>query len=107
MTDRLRMIEQMLETNPEDSFLRYCAALEYRKRGDNVRATEILEALVMHDPDYLASYYQLGKMLEEQGKADRAIKQYQAGKEIARKKNDSKTYGELSEALMLLDVFEE
>ena len=107
MTDRLHMIEHMLETNPRDSFLQYCAALEHQKNGDALQAIKIMKAIIKNDPEYLASYYQLGKMLEEKGKIKEAIEVYKAGKDVAAKKNDSKTSGEISEALMLLDVYED
>lgn len=97
----------MLETNPKDSFLHYAAALEHQKNGEHATAIKILKAIVKNDPDYLASYYQLGKMLEEKNKIKDAIEVYRAGKDIARKQKDTKTLGELSEALMLLDVYED
>jgi len=107
MQERLKMIENMLETNPRDSFLHYAAALEHHRNGDLAMAIKILQKIVKNDPDYLASYYQLGKMLETKGKSEDAVSIYKAGKFIARKQNDTKTLGELSEALMLLDVYED
>jgi tetratricopeptide (TPR) repeat protein len=107
MQDRLKMIETMLETNPKDSFLHYAAALEHHKSGDTAVAIKILQKIIKNDPDYLASYYQLGKLYEEKGKHEEAVDVYKAGKSIARKQNDTKTLGELSEALMLLDVYED
>jgi tetratricopeptide (TPR) repeat protein len=107
ISERLKMIEHMLETNPRDSFLHYAAALEHHKQGDLARAISILRQIVRENPDYLASYYQLGKFLEEKGKSTEAIEVYQSGKGIARRQNDMKTLGELSEALMLLDVYED
>lgn len=101
------MIETMLASNPKDSFLQYAAALEHHKNGDIATAIKILQKIIKNDPDYLASYYQLGKMLEERGKQDEAIAVYKAGKTIAKKQSDMKTLGELTEALMLLDVFED
>lgn len=107
MQDRLKMIETMLETNPKDSFLHYAAALEHHKNGDIPQAIKILRSIVKNDPSYLASYYQLGKLLEEKGKNEEAIEVYLAGKDVAKKQSDMKTLGELSEALMLLDVYED
>jgi tetratricopeptide (TPR) repeat protein len=107
MQDRLKMIETMLETNPKDSFLHYAAALEHHKNGDTLQAIKILKSIVKNDPNYLASYYQLGKLLEEKGKHQEAIDTYLAGKEVAKRQSDMKTLGELSEALMLLDVYED
>jgi tetratricopeptide (TPR) repeat protein len=107
MQDRLKMIETMLETNPKDSFLHYAAALEHNKNGDNNSSIKILKGIIKADPEYLASYYQLGKILEEKGKIEEAIQIYKDGKSVAKKQNDMKTLGELAEALMLLDVYEE
>ena len=107
MQDRLKMIENMLETNPKDSFLHYAAALENHKNGDINQAIKILKSIEKNDPNYLASYYQLGKFLEEKGKMEEAIEVYLAGKDVAKKQSDMKTLGELSEALMLLDVYED
>jgi tetratricopeptide (TPR) repeat protein len=106
-TDRLKMIETMLETNPTDSFLHYAAALEHQKNGDHAQAIKIIRGIIKNNPNYLASYYQLGKMLEEKGKIDDAVDVYKAGRTIARQQSDMKTLGEISEALMLLDVYED
>ena len=62
----------------------------------------ILELLTDKYPDYLATYYQLGKLyerLEELGKA-KAI--YSKGKEVATAVGDSKTLRELNEAITQL-----
>lgn len=105
--DRLKMIELMLETNPRDSFLHYAAALEHHKKGDANQAIKILRTIIKNDPNYLASYYQLGKMLEEKNKIAEAIEIYKIGKDVAKKQSEMKTLGELTEALMLLDVYED
>lgn len=101
--NRLEMIENMLKKNPNDSFLNYAAALEHQKNGNLQQASEIIERLLAHDPDYLGAYYQLGKIYEELNQTEQAISTYRKGKAIARKQNDQKTIGELSEALMFLD----
>ena len=58
--DRLKLIKEMLETNPEDSFLKYAAALEYEKEGDRKSAIAIIEDLLSKDANYLGGYYKLG-----------------------------------------------
>lgn len=103
MQNRLRLIEEMLITNPDDPFLHYAAALEHQKAGNTAKAREILGDLMIHQPEYLGTYYQLGKILEQEGKTEDAVEVYHKGKQIAEMKNDIKTLGELSEALMLLD----
>jgi len=101
--NRLKMIEEMLDTHPDDPFLHFASALEHRKAGNKEKATQILEALIFNIPEYLGSYYQLGKLYEESGNTDKAIAVYKQGETVARKQNDVKTLGELSEALMILE----
>ncbi len=105
--DRLKLIKEMLETNPDDSFLKYAAALEYEKEGDNKSAIAIIEDLLSKDANYLGGYYKLGKLYESQGKEKEAIKIYRQGLDVSKKNSDLKTEGELSEALLLLGADDE
>ena len=105
--NRLEMILEMLQNNPEDEFLQYAAALEYIQLEETNTAIEYLKNLIKTSPDYLASYYQIGKLLEAKGKTNQAISYYKKGKKIAEKQRDMKTLGELEEALMILDVYDE
>jgi len=100
--ERLKLIKEMLETNPDDSFLKYAAALEYEKEEDNAKAIETIRDLLANDAKYLGAYYKLGKLLEAEGKEKEAIKIYRQGLEVSKKISDLKTEGELTEALMLL-----
>ena len=100
----MEMITEMLVKNPDDTFLNYAAALEHKKAKKPKSAIRIFKKIVSQDPDYLATYYQLGKLLEEVGKTDEAIEVYKAGRQLAKKTNDVKATGELSEALMILDA---
>lgn len=102
--NRMEMITEMLVKNPDDTFLNYAAALEHKKAKKPKNAIRIFKKIVSQDPDYLATYYQLGKLLEEVGKTDEAIEVYKAGRQLAKKTNDVKATGELSEALMILDA---
>ena len=101
--NRLEMITEMLVKNPDDTFLNYAAALEHKKRNKLKKAITIFKKIVNQDPDYLATYYQLGKLLEEVGKTEEAVEVYKSGRILAQKTKDVKAMGELSEALMILD----
>ena len=104
---RLDQILKMLETHPSDPFLHYATALEYEKMEQYIQAIEILEELLRTQSDYLPTYYKTGQLQELVGNNERAIELYLEGKKLARIQKDFKTEGELSEALMLLDVFDE
>lgn len=101
--DRQALINQMLKNNPDDPFLIYAAALEYRKQNNQASTLSMFKKLIEEHPDYLATYYQIGKLYEEMGDVDAAIAHYKKGREVAKKENDLKTLSELSEALMILD----
>jgi tetratricopeptide (TPR) repeat protein len=101
-TNRLELIAEMLEKNPDDTFLNYAAALEYKKDNAPKKAIAIFKKIIANDPNYLATYYQLGKLLEEEDKTAEAIDVYRKGHELATAKNDVKAVGELSEALLIL-----
>ena len=100
---RLQYIQEMLEKEPDDSFLHYALSLEYAKLNDMGKAIELLEQLIITDPAYLGAYYQLGKYYEQVGKPQLAEETYQKGVTIAKAQNNRKTLGELNEALMLLE----
>lgn len=102
-SDRLEEIKKMMKTDPNDSFLTYALALEYEKIGDTQKAISIIEQLTVEDPDYLGAYYKLGQLYESQDKIEAAEKIYRKGIELADAKNDSKTKGELEEALWLIE----
>ena len=100
---RLELIMEMLEKDPNDPFLLYAVALEYKKTGNFVVATKQLENLLKSHPKYLGTYYLLGKLYEESEEIAKAIKIYKAGKIIATSNGDHKILGELNEALLLLE----
>ncbi len=101
--DRQALILEMLKTHPNDPFLIYAAALEYKKAGSIDQSIELMTKLYTEQPEYLASYYQLGKLLEDKNEVEKAVEVYKAGREVAKAQKDQKTLSELSEALMILD----
>lgn len=100
---RLQYIMEMLEKEPNDSFLWYALALEHAKLNDISKAIELLEELITKDSDYLGAYYQLGKYYEQTGNIPKAVDCYNKGISIAAAQNNRKTLGELNEALLMLD----
>jgi tetratricopeptide (TPR) repeat protein len=96
---RLDVLKNMLNRDPGDYFIRYAIALEYIGMNDNDKAKEELSGLLSANPDYLATYYQYGKLLEESGEIDQAEIIYKKGIELADVQNDLHTKSELQEAL--------
>ncbi|MCW3084820.1 MAG: tetratricopeptide repeat protein [Bacteroidetes bacterium] len=100
---RLQQLQQMLQDEPNDSFLNYALALEYAKENDLSQAISIIEKIVERDENYLGAYYQLGKLYEQQNLSEKAISTYHKGITIAKAQNNKKAQGELNEALWMLE----
>ncbi len=101
--NRKELLLELFRDNPDDPFTRYALALEYRKENLPGKAREVLESLRRDMPDYLALYYQLGKLIEEAGDLEGALAVYREGHALATKQRDLKTRSELEEAIWMLD----
>jgi tetratricopeptide (TPR) repeat protein len=101
--NRFDLLKEMLQKDPEDNFLNYALALEYSRQSEVTKAIRIIETILDKDENYLAAYYQLGRMYEQEAMVDKAIDIYKKGIDIAKKTNNLKTLGELTEALMILE----
>lgn len=100
---RLIQIQEMLKAEPNDEFLNYALAIELEKNGDIESAIAQLNSMLQKNEHYLAAYYKLGKLLEELSKLEEAKKVYLKGQEIAKEQNNKKVFGELAEALWMLE----
>src|SRR4051812_49025396 len=100
---RIKTLLEYLHDNPDDSFSQYALALEYDKLGKREKAIRLLEQLKTREPDYLACYYQLGKLYEADGKPENASETFKKGIEVATKQKNQKTLNELRSALDLMD----
>jgi Tfp pilus assembly protein PilF len=96
--DRIGKLEDLLDKQPGDSFLQHALALEYIKRGDDVKARELFEQILKNEPSYTGSYYHLAKLLERTGDTGHAIEIYRMGMEQALVAADHKNYQELKAA---------
>ena len=93
------MLERLVASGKADSFARYALALEYRTLARYDAALEAFTELRKSDPEYLAQYLMAGQMLIEQARAADAIEWLEQGREVARRKADHKTLGEIEAAL--------
>ncbi len=100
--NRLEKLFQYLETNPNDSFARFCIAQEYVKEGRIDEAKSYYQELKKQDPDYIGTYYHLGKLFEDEGDDDQAAQVYQEGITMAKKNEDQHALNELKQAMELL-----
>lgn len=96
--DRIDKLNEYLQANPKDNFLRHALALEYIKEGDDAKAKNLFEEILNDNPDYIGSYYHLAKLLERIGETDNAIEWYEKGMAAAKQTGDNHAYNELQSA---------
>lgn len=108
MMNRLSQLKAFLEENPNDPFLHYAMALEYLKQKDQNQALHIFIELTQNHPQYVGTYYHLGKLQEELQQYDEALDTYQKGMKIALAEKDRHAHQELQGAFnMLRDELED
>lgn len=96
---RIPRLLEFLKATPNDPFLIHALALEWIKKGDDAQAKDLFEKNRHSAPDYVATYYHLGKLLERQGQMEEAAKIYEEGLAAARKAGDNHSFNELRGAL--------
>ena len=97
--DRIAFLQDFIKANPHDLFSRHALAMELIKNGEDAKAREILEEILLIDPTYVGSYYHLGKLMERLEVFPDAIKIYQQGMAEAEKQKDHHALRELKAAL--------
>ena len=100
--NRIEILKGFLDENPNDSFSRYALALEYVKLGQHEEAVQQFETVKKNDPDYVATYFQLGQLYQKLGRQHEAEKTLRTGITVAAKAGDEHTKSELEGALEAL-----
>lgn len=102
-SSRLESLRQFLEKEPNDSFTKYAIALEYASLKDFSKSVAMLESLIIHDPDYVPAYHQLGNIHAQLDRVNEAIRSYEHGIEAAERTGDHHAQREMQEAIDDLD----
>ena len=92
---RLQKLLDFLKNEPNDPFLKYALATEYLSHNDLDKALFYFEDLLSKHPDYVGTYYHVGKLYERLNRKSEAILSYQKGMEVARKAGDNHAFSEL------------
>lgn len=95
---RINKLLTFLTQDGHDPFILYALATEYNSRGDNVEALSYYLRLINEHPEYVGTYYHLGKLYERLGTGDIAIETYKNGMLMAKQKGDSHAFSELQGA---------
>jgi Tfp pilus assembly protein PilF len=103
MSERLEKLKSMLQRQPEDAFLLYGTALEYKKMGQATEAVDYLKRVIGVDPNYCYAYHQMGLIHESQGDVEAAKSAYRQGIEAANRRGDAHAREEISGALSMIE----
>lgn len=103
MTSRINQLQELLQKEPNDSFLNYALALEYSKLNEKEKAVELIVSLLLRDENYLGAYYQLGQLYEQTNQLEKAREAYSKGMVIGSQQKNHKAVGELKTALSLIE----
>jgi hypothetical protein len=100
--NRIEILKQYIEEDPQDAFNHYALAVEYMKALPE-EATQIFEYLLSEHANYLATYYTAAKHFEQLGLEDQAIAIIKKGLTVAREQQANKAFQELSSYLEQLE----
>ena len=106
MNPRMSQLLGFLKEAPEDPFLNYALAQEHLSAGNREEAKRLLEWLLQHHPDYVATYYHLGKLLEKDGDKAQAMTVYEQGIAVAARLGEQHARAELQSAKLELEYDE-
>ena len=101
-TPRLQKLLSFLQSSPEEPFLVFALAKEYENLGQREEALRYYNQLLEQNPDYVATYYHLGKLQEAIGEPGEAFALYKKGMVVAQKAGDQHALNELAAAKLNL-----
>ena len=93
--DRLAMLKQFLEENPNDAFARYGLAMEYAKAGQLDRALAEYNTLLKIHPDYTAGYFMAAQALAGAGREEEACQYLRNGIQAAERTGNAHAKSEM------------
>jgi tetratricopeptide (TPR) repeat protein len=100
---RIEQIKEFLKDSPNDAFLNYALAQEWIKTGDLNAAMDQFLMLIENHPEYLATYYHLGKLYIKLGRKEEAMSIFDTGIDKAKKAGEQHTLSELQSAKLELE----
>ena len=99
---RIDQLIEFLKDTPNDPFLHYAIAQEYNKSGKKQLALEKYQDLVSRFPNYVGTYYHLGKLQIELGFKQEAMTTFETGIKIAQELKEQHSLAELQSARLEL-----
>jgi tetratricopeptide (TPR) repeat protein len=94
--DRMQMLTQFLEQNPNDAFARYGLAVEYSKLGQTENALQQFAKLLELHPDYTNGYFMAAQTLAKVERNEEAKAMLRKGIESAQRTGNRHAMSEMS-----------
>ena len=102
MATRREQIQNMLVDEPQDTFLRYCLAMELDKDGEHDESVELLRGLTHEEPPFVPAFFMAGQQLARLDRLDESREFLRDGIEQASKQGEDHAAGEMREFLASL-----
>lgn len=96
---RLQKLTEMLEKQPDDTFLLYAIAMEHLGVNDKNQAEILFKQVLRIESDNVPAHYQLGLIFEQTNRDREAVQMFEEGMKLAKFKGDLKTVNEFRAAL--------
>lgn len=97
--NRLLKLQEMLSEKPDDIFLNYALAMEYKGQNQVLQTIQQLEKVLLLDENHVASLYQMGVLMSENNENEKAVLFLEKGLTLARQNKDLKTANEFKALL--------
>ena len=94
-SERVAMLKQALDANPNDSFARYALAMEYSGSGDTDTALSEFRRLLAANPDYTNAYFMAAQTLARVDRVNEARTMLRDGIESARRTRNQHAMAEM------------
>lgn len=101
-SNRLEQLLKLYTPDQADPFIIFAIAKEYEKMQDDKQALDHYLLLLKDHPEYIGTYYHLGKLYERLESPLSAWNTYKKGMGIAQKAGDQHAYSELAGAKLML-----
>jgi len=93
--DRIAMLNEILQQNPNDAFARYGLALEYSNGGETERAIEEFGKLLAANPEYTPGFFMCAQTLAKADRIDEAKRMLVDGIPSAKRTGNSHALSEM------------
>lgn len=95
--DRIQLLKQFIQEEPENPFNWYALALEYRET-DPAEAYSLFQKVLKTYPSYLAAYFPAAHLYSELGEISESKEVFEKGITLAREQKNTKALQELQNA---------